>query len=350
MDTVIVYNSSTAMGTFKTHYYQETDSFDILACLDYRNKRTVFLYNWETGRLVKEINTEKEGNNGVGNVLGFYMDTKDSLFVLDDYRYTLSIIRAGGEMSRSYKMIDGAISENAALPSIDSDVPLYRIKNKLIIRSVEDVSSYESNYSNSMNAISLDLVSGEYEYILGFPDSYKDNFWGMFHQMASFTPVDDQTLLVNYPKENVLYTYDLDHKRLIASYDANSQYIDDAIPPMGSYTNESRLMMRYSYSNDIYFSVVKDKFQDRYYRYFEQKYPPESVEKLLNMQSANLIGDRGLVILDAEFNKIGDILLPKGLSVRNVVITPKAVYFKHPKLSTNDEKSVFVGLNFNYEN
>ena len=348
MDTVIIHNSHSAMGTFKTHYYLETDSFDILAWLDYRNKRTVFLYNWENGELVKEISTEKEGDNGVGNILGFYMDTQDSLFVLDDYRYTLSVIRPDGEMSRSYKLIEGSTSKDTALPTVDSDVGIYRIKDKLIIRSLADVSDFESNYSKSMNAILLDLISGEFEYILGFPDSYKDNYWGLFHQVVAFAPVDDRILLVNYPIENVLYTYDLEKREIIDFYDANSHYIDDAVPPMGNYTNETRLVMRYSYSNDQYFSIIRDPYRNRYYRYFEQKYPPESVNKLVNMQSADLIGGRGLVILDAEFNKIGDILLPNGLSVRNVVITPKGVYFKHPKLSTNDE-SIFIGLNFHYE-
>lgn len=346
VDTVFLHHDLRAYGSWRNSQLIQTDSMTLFVGLEIRNDRSIFIHKWPEGNLLKIITPEKEGSNGVGNIHGMYFVNEDSIFVLDSYQYKLRMINSNGKLIRTYKLLED--TEDTALPLTFDQSPILKLDNLIIIPSSSDNNPFDDHYGKKLNAIKLNLNTGKFEYIAGFSSIYTsgEGFWGgPDHELISICKLSDGRLITSYPVDPFIYQLGIKEGDLMNPITAKSALLGE-MKPM-SHTKDFVKYTKYQLTTNKYYSIRYDQFQNLTYRTLEVAFEKEDVSEaeISNMawDLSDKVGARGLLIFDEDLNKLGEVVLPEGLGVSNMVIAPTGVYFNQFKMS-NDEISVYVGF------
>jgi hypothetical protein len=198
--------------------------------------------------------------NGVGNVSEFYYHSFDSIFLVDRYRYLVSLADSSGKVFRSYRLKgDGSDMPDdiSVLPWSTSKARIFKRGNSLFIPGIPDTDPYMSQYQKENLLVELNLATGEFTTMLGYPKSYQSGqFWGgSDHILPSFSPYHDpEVILVSFPLSDSIFLFDIKSKKLSPFKWMRSSKKEDAVPINfeESQTDRGR---EFQLGTDYYFSV-----------------------------------------------------------------------------------------------
>jgi hypothetical protein len=155
------------------------------------------------------------------------------------------------------------------------------IGQHLFIHSSPDRNPMKAEYYESEELIiKLDLLSGNYHYLTGFPESYKGKAWGVGFQeyFWSYYP-DQQSFLMSFPiDDNIYKTTDFSR---FETYPLSSQQISQVAPLSDANMNPDVYFKRYK-TNSSYGKILFDSNQRYYYRLANLKIEEESYEEHTN--------------------------------------------------------------------
>lgn len=255
-----------------------------------RKANEIKIYTMASGQVADSIKFAYDGPNGVGRIYDFFIHNEDSIFLHARYAYRLSLVDRNAGLVKNYRLVPentelgpGGIPKDArtALGRMTIAHPPVLIDQHLFIHSSPDRNPMKAEYYESEELIiKLDLLSGNYHYLTGFPESYKEKAWGVGFQeyFWSYHP-DQQSFLMSFPIDDNIYTT-TDFTRF-ETYPLSSQQISQVAPLSDSNMNPDVYFKRYK-TNSSYGKILFDSNKRYYYRLANLKIEEESYEEHTN--------------------------------------------------------------------
>jgi hypothetical protein len=256
---------------------------------------------------------EIEGPNGVGNITEFYFHSFDSIFLIDRYRYLVSLVDSSGKVNRSYRLKEDSSykpNEDSVLPWSTSKSRIFKVGEVLYIPCIPDSDPYLSQYQRKNLLVKLNIESGEYSTILGFPESYQSGkyFGGPDHIVPSITPYKSPLeLLVSFPLNDSIFLFDTKSKQLTPFkwMPSNQREHPSFISYDDRQTDKSKA---FQLGTDYYFSINYDPIKNEIWRVFFKQYDEESIENMLSGKSGKP-NEKTLLRLNLNTNTLTEVKL-----------------------------------------
>lgn len=300
------------------------------------------IYDIDTGLKVKGLKFEIEGDQGVGQLLGFHVHNLDSIFLFSQLDPVLVLTDTSGLVKnriRYYQpeMYSPAFVHNSYFlspPVLEGDDMYVKSHFQGNYREVTS----EQLKANHMT-FAINLQTGSVRFLKHtYPDDYLNS--GLKHFEPSMAAGGDK----------VVYSLFGDHRLFFASSFEDplqfiavaSTHLDETLP-LFPLEGERFDTQKYLQGSSRYESIIYDPFKEVYYRFGFPTYTFESDEEIRNLRSE----PRGFVImtLDKDLNIIDDQYFEGGKYMpNNVFVGEKGLYIStsHPNNPENQEdKMVF---------
>jgi nitrogen regulatory protein PII-like uncharacterized protein len=262
---------------------------------------------------------ENEGPNGVGGVTEFYFHSFDSIFLVDRYRYLVSLADSSGLVKKSYRLKNN----DSNMPDAESVLPWSTSKSRIFLRgkflyipTVPDTDPFKSTYKKKNLLLKLDLETGDYTALLGYPEWYQDgSFWGgQDHILPSISPMEDQNkLLISLPLVDSVYLFDLETESMTPYFHMGSSNIESPIP-INFEDNQTDKSRHFQLGTDYYFSINYDPYRKEFWRVFFKRYDDESITKILKRESGRS-NQKFFLVYDENLKKIGEFEIDEELNM-----------------------------------
>jgi len=283
------------------------------------NPNYLFVNSLNDPTLDLVLEFENEGPNGVGGVTEFYFHSFDSIFLVDRYRYLVSLADSSGLVKKSYRLKNS----DSNRPDAESVLPWSTPKSRIFLRgkflyipTLPDTDPFKSQYKKKNLLLKLDLETGDYTALLGYPEWYQDgNFWGgPDHKLPSISPMEDQNkLLISFPLVDSVYLFDLETESMTPYFHMGSSNIESPIP-INFEDNQTDKSRHFQLGTDYYFSINYDPYRKEFWRVFFKRYDEESITKILKRESGRS-NQQFFLVYDENLKKIGEYEIDEELNM-----------------------------------
>ena len=283
------------------------------------NPNYLFVNSLNDPTLDLVLEFENEGPNGVGGVTEFYFHSFDSIFLVDRYRYLVSLADSSGLVKKSYRLKNS----DSNRPDAESVLPWSTPKSRIFLRgkflyipTLPDTDPFKSQYKKKNLLLKLDLETGDYTTLLGYPEWYQDgSFWGgQDHILPSISPMEDQNkLLISLPLVDSVYLFDLELESMTPYFYMGSSNIESPIP-INFEDNQTDKSRHFQLGTDYYFSINYDPYRKEFWRVFFKRYDEESITKILKRESGRS-NQQFFLVYDENLKKIGEYEIDEELNM-----------------------------------
>jgi len=333
----------TLTDPWKIHYFlfnhNSQKKLFLLSTLD----NSLQVYNWKQGKLISKKILPKEGPDGVGVASSFFVKTTDSIFVLSSYQFQLSLIDSDYKVLKRYSLLNSPNGKakigEGMFPIAKQSSSFGSFKGHIIIAGYPFIDrSDEAFYSKGKSSLILDIKSGEFNYLTAVPTTYYARFKAGNKILAQqiFSSVtfnyEKEQMIISHLTEPFVEVVDLKTNKLNNLY-ASSESISEILWAKKSIENkdEFKYFLKQPYFSGIYY----DKYRKVYYRILELP----NFDKKDNYDKQPWTKPV-VIILDEDFKKIGETILPKGYSLSSLIITEDGPYFR--KYVDSEDTIVFT--------
>lgn len=289
--------------------YQDKDGKEYLT---FQNEdcNEILFYDFDTQNLQFKVTPEVSGSNGVGYILGYHIHNLDSIFLTIPGVQEIPIINKDAEVID--KLACEMTSDSIPLKQIYITSSIYQplvIKdNKLYI-----VPGCNRWGKENPMCISLDLESKEiHRYPLNYPRfkgaDNKDKRAGVEESLSRC--FNGKEFIYSFYYDEDIYITTMDQKT-IERKKIKSDYVNKIVLPDDyNYTMDLQTGFKKTCENSNYGNLLYDKYRNVYYRI---AYPETEIEKGVNCMELMQYGRKvfSIIILDKDFNKIGETLFPE---------------------------------------
>lgn len=332
----IVFSLSNKVST-SFYHIQVYDS--LIYCSDVMNHRSIYIFNFE-GELVDILRFYKVGPNGIGRFRGFYIHKPDSIFLVNRHAYKLYLVNKAGIVKKKYNLRKENV-DVGSIAYITSGSPMFKIDTMMYLPAIPEIEPYKYDYKHNQLLIELNLHSSEVHYKLGYPKEMKKFYLhGPYTVKYCCYNFSDSILIVSYPPENNLYTYDISKQKLVTVNNDKSQYVDHIESPTSKPTNNSYERNLFSLQQDFFTSIYYDKYRNLYYRFIKKGLSKEEAKKHLKNPRKGVNPDRYIMVYDKEFNLLHEEKVSFLQTSREVFILPDGLYLKG-NYKNNENKVYF---------
>jgi hypothetical protein len=266
---------------------------------------SISVFDLREKKLDRKIYLSQEGPNGVPNPFGLFVLNYDSIFVHARPLHLYLINRFGSVINRinisdGTLEIEPTVMLNTIKPAIYRDNKIYLCAELIYAKPIID-------HSKIPVVIKLDINTKEISYPFYRTDKYQEGQWGMTSTHARFyqTYNPDKDLMV-HSHGNDGYVYVYDELNNMSKYYAGSSSMKEIKPYSKSKVLEPSESFRYEATTGAYNSIMYDRYRKMYYRF--TFLPVEDIAT----QPSVFYGRIAIIILDDNFQKVGEYVLPKG--------------------------------------
>lgn len=317
--------------------------------LGYLDGETPYLFNIQTPRneiqvydmdrkeLVKILKFDVEGNEGVGTVFGFHVQSADSIFLFTTHPGSIYLT----DIDQSYlSKITFTSPEGYTDPQISSSpfnsYPIIR-GNKMLAKVLvpgNPMDMEEKSLSTQFLSVDLDMNSGDMEFTSHkYPEDYLSNGLRVPYYSMAASP------------NKVVYSFFADHNLYAASsatekpviVPAKSRFLPETFPtlPRDAERNEIR---SYLFTTPRYEGLHYDSYREVFYRFCFPAIEIQSEEELEQLRG--FPKDFSIMILDRDLQILGETRF-KGYNYvpNNVFVAKEGLYISvnHPDNYDNEE-------------
>lgn len=313
----------------------ENDTLAILNPYD----NSIYYYDYDSTNILSIQKMEKEGNNGVGQVQGFYYVNKDSIFTYSDLLYTASLINSKSQMlwhKLLYKPMTREGQLMSPAPWIATVSPIKYVNNKLIMNGFLAGEPPTETLTNRPVTLVYDFMQDTISYRNNYPVQYmKSNWGGGFYYRWTYWEVCGGKTLVSFPADHYLRLCSIDGNLTDSCY-AGSKEVEEIFPYSSTKPKKDEFIDENLYSewyakNASYGFILYDKYRRLFYR---MVYLPKS--------GTPPYRPLAIIVLDENLNYIGEDRLSQDVAnawTGNAIVTKDGLSIM---LRTDDEdKLVF---------
>lgn len=282
---------------------------DFLTILDASNHK-ILVFDYQTQKALNEIEIDSEGPNGVGELhidSYHYFHNEDSIFLYNLNTGILNLLNARSELLQKIPLTDYK-DPRFPVPYPRTTAPIYFFEGAVFIPC--GLNDYQIDMLNYPSVMLIDLSTLKKQYLKTFPMPYGKAFWGTFfkYEPAITINSNSKSLVVNYPIDPYLHVIGLSDVNKPDMFYVGSEFFT-TIPP---YQNDPKYFLKrdprtrdekeseYAFSTSEYHSIKYDVERKRYYR---QTLVRPSLE---NLKNGLRMPDFSIIILDENFNKLGE--------------------------------------------
>ncbi|WP_144605792.1 DUF4221 family protein [Algoriphagus algorifonticola] len=298
-DTIKTFELPVGVGHFN-HAFQTVEDRYVLF-FDYKSFQ-IITYSKEDGSLIQTVQLEKEGPNGVGkNVLGFFAKSLDEIYLTAGSN-TLYKMNGKGEILQKFQMDTEELEKDGI--SLFSNI--FTIANDGIYFAAfpmvfEWTSLSPEELTTMPNLLKFDSLSNSFTPVSYFPAEFVGtNLNKAIFPLLSLGP--DQEPVINLNFRNL---YQVKNGKIQAHLAAHSEFPEEpttsSMPNMFEDMNEIMKMIN---NVDIYTDLFYLPEQELLVRVAKFEDIPESTA-----DATFLASQWGLVFLDTDYKKIGEITL-----------------------------------------
>jgi hypothetical protein len=266
---------------------------------------SISVFNLREKKLDRKIYLSQEGPNGVPNPFGLFVLNFDSIFVHARPFHLYHINRFGSVMSR-INISDGSLQleptvmMNTLKPAIYRDNKFYLCAELIYSRPILD-------HSKIPVVVKVDIRTNDISYPYYRTEKYQEGQWGMTSTHTRFYQTyneADDLMVHSHGNDEYIYVYDKANK--MTKYYAGSAAIKEIKPYSKTQVLESSESYRYEATTGAYTAIFYDPYRQMYYRF--AFLPVEDIAT----QPSVFYGRTAIIMLDHNFQKVGEYVLPKG--------------------------------------
>lgn len=333
-------------------YIQFIDN-DSICYLSFVNEynNSIYFYNFENSEFCKTIKYNKEGNNGVGKIQGYYYINEDSILVYGYRGHRLFLTDSSSSVVSSSKLLFQKtkyenveeITSFPPSPYVQTDNPIRIIGDNVILGGYIGGEYILENSKNRPVNIIYNLAKKEIKYLNNYPEIYQKYNWGggMAYRLPHFD-VNKNNIVLSFSADHYIENYSFQRDSITKHYAGSSfiKEINSFSYPKSIPINKERVMNWYR-ENPSYEGVYYDKYKDLYYR----------IARLPNKDYIkNKIGNGKpivIIVLDSKLNYLGEGKLPTNLNLRptNCFVTKDGFYIQ----LLNEDEDYFTFCKFEIE-
>ncbi|HMQ00627.1 MAG TPA: DUF4221 family protein [Cyclobacteriaceae bacterium] len=327
----------TLSGTYApTIQVYSTHEEDLLFVND-RKCRCINVYDLKRKILLHKISLSKEGPDKItGNAIGMYVKSIDSIFIYSLGVPKVYLITQKGNIINVFDLPDGDPETKVgyhSYPVVTTSSPMFLNGHKLYINTynIDNVKDHTKVYT----CIELDINTGKLNYLFPRPAFYNSGNWGF----AAFRTT--HYFIYDNDSDSFIISHGNMHNLIIENISghqsevfAGSNYIGDLSPiskDRKSFIDELETR-RHEVRTGNYTSIISDPYRKVFYRLVTLPIPE-------NKQDKYKPGDlKSIIILDKEFKKIGEHLIPGGYDYSMNFVTEEGLHiFNKQKYEAGNE-------------
>lgn len=183
------------------------DDEEFLFFGDVQSKDNIKVYNMATEKWGETIKFEKEGPNGIGKMNGFYVQSLDSIFIVNSFGWKVHLMN-GKQKLTTYNTKEGIPALNQITPFTTNNALKGVINGKLIFYGFPEIPYQELDYHNKVKvAQSIDVKTGENKVGIGYPTEYHNHFWPGVIIIMNEQAVSKDLIYMSFPFSDSVYVY-----------------------------------------------------------------------------------------------------------------------------------------------
>jgi hypothetical protein len=273
-------------------------------------RKNILIFDISTGKIVDSVRLHKEGPHAVGNnIQGYYIHNMDSIYLYDYWQYTLLLANRKGEIINKINLSEKLSPQDnsniiPSYPYPSMEMPIHKINNILILQGASmDLTEMKIEREPILAVTALyNLSDATVKFVNPYPDVYGDmmtlnQHWGIFsYKMVPYDLNNKGEMILSFPADDHITIYDIASnttRRYFAGYSKNDiikQKDDTRIGDLLQYLECTQ-----------YGNIHFDSYRNLYYRFV---YPPFYDYDINNRDTQ--VKNISIIILDSEFNKIGE--------------------------------------------
>lgn len=323
--------------SYRIQFFEDKNAVRYLAYMN-KDRNEILFFKFDSLKLTKRIEIQKEGPETVGNLSGFFVKGLDSIYVNANAKQILFLVNGNGKILKEYDY--SAVNDSASFPAMDTHsltpCPIISIGNSLFLARVP-AGSWGALTKEQMAKFNLCLTlkpedGGTHLFPITYPEEMHE-----LHSITYSRTVENNTFVYSFGKSKYLYlTRDnITWERV----EAKSKYVNKIVPlaknpDMAEY-------LRYVCSSPEYTMILHDKYRDLYYRIV---YPGVKVKKEDNLQKISRMPPLvSVLILNNRFNVVGETLLPKDIfNTREIFVAKEGLYISENNPDNPDYNEDFL--------
>ena len=331
-DKIFHLDSETSQMTNIIQLFTENDTIFFSFANEYDN--SIVIYDYLSGNFISKLKFDKEGSDGVGNFTSYYYHSNDSIFIFYQWYGKLFIL---DKQTRKYDELDFNIpsysSKELNPPSIYplTRAPIRKISNFLVCTGVQ---SSDDNKQFRPSTVLYDFYTNEIRFANNLPDIYMNKSWGnLFAYKYACTTFNNNTMVLSYGADHYITVYNIEKDENKSFYAGTKHYSEIKPSRLQSNTNFEDEDIHYM-NNLCYRNILFDEYRNIYYRFVFLPHPN------YDREDRYLRRPFSVIILDSDFNIIGETLLPEfEYLIAQTFVSPDGLHVQ--VMSDNDDFMVF---------
>ena len=285
------------------------DSLFMLGYNQFRHSIDVFNLTGET--YTNTINLEREGPNGIPEVISFTASSLDSIYIVSSFQISLmsssGVIKDKTMINVPNSAIKGHNSEEAFF-WVEKNEPVHYNEKRNTIYGHYHSMKYEMcdkrRYQNPKMVSGIDLGENRMRRIpAAFPYDKRNDCYGFANSL--FTTWDGDSLIYNFKHDSNIYIYDLNRNETSA-FDGRSLFTKNEASPLGcDRCQDMNHNLDHSLKSVSFERIIRDPYRKLYYRFHRKELPTDG-----NAQDY-IFSDKDLFIsvFDNGMAKTGEMIL-----------------------------------------
>lgn len=311
--------------------------------------RLIF-FDFNTKNRVFEVNYDRAGVNGIGELQGASILSLDSIIVLGTSDEDIYLSDTSGTIKHKYKVKPKS--------GIDRTPQLrYGITNSCVA-SNKDIYLFtfppglgwprEAEALKESTIVKYNLLEEDWHFInIPYPEVYHQSGHYTFTHFIGDIDRNGEKLIINFPASNYVFVYE---NGIITKFLGKSDKVENIPPPGRKMATTSEEIDTQILESPAYLFLSYDPYRKVYYRFLlNAQEDISSIGDVLKMYDEKPCS---IIILDENFKKIGETVLAENTyHIPDHFIGPKGLYIStnHPdNPNINEDKLAYQLLKLNY--
>ena len=302
---------------------------------------SIYLYDFDSLNLLNVIKYAVEGDNGVGRMMGYHIQSFDSIFTYCYETSTLSVTDSSAQLLdyvSSVRRMGNAIQKYTPTPKLANGMPFIKEGDSVFLVGNTGGEYFDENNLNRPIQCSINLVTGEVKFNGKYPDIYRKANWaGQLYRYVYQTYNSEKKIIIrSFPADHNIYVQDLRNNTDTSFYASFNKIGSIKSYPKAKYQlhDKDDYFMHYS-TNPAYHSIFYDKYRDVYLRVFNL--PIKDYDRHVREKTFKVWG---VIILNNRFEVIGQHEFPKfSHEPMEMFFTKEGIYIRH--YTENENELVF---------
>lgn len=180
---------------------------DLIFYGDVKSKTKIFVFDLQKREWIDTLIYNKEGENGIGTMNGFYIKSADSIYVIDSFGGNIHLMNQNKKL-RTYNT--KTVSEDYNITPFPTGNSLTGIvNNKLFFFGFPDISSNEKDfYTKAKIGQAIDLTNGQSYIGGGYPTSFHNHTYPGVSMLFNSQLIYQNQIIHSYSLSDSVYFFD----------------------------------------------------------------------------------------------------------------------------------------------